>query len=132
MKQETIPERAEEALSRRLAELPVQQMPESLKLDIVRRTERTVRRRKRTGKVWRATAVAVGGAALCLLGGRTLVVLGPDLRTLLQSIAGTCIAAVQPICLRYLHLYTVLAGTAALAAFYFAVNAVLERKRRDV
>ena len=127
MKQETIPERAEEALSRRLAELPVQQMPESLKQDIVRRTERTVRRRKRTGKVWRATAVAVG-----LLGGRTLVVLGPDLRTLLQSIAGTCIAAVQPICLRYLHLYTVLAGTAALAAFYFAVNAVLERKRRDV
>ena len=124
MKQETIPERAEEALSRRLAELPVQQMPESLKQDIVRRTERTVRRRKRTGKVWRATAVAVGG--------RTLVVLGPDLRTLLQSIAGTCIAAVQPICLRYLHLYTVLAGTAALAAFYFAVNAVLERKRRDV
>ena len=84
MKQETIPERAEEALSRRLAELPVQQMPESLKQDIVRRTERTVRRRKRTGKVWRATAVAVGGAALCLLGGRTLVVLGPDLRTLLQ------------------------------------------------
>ena len=38
MKQETIPERAEEALSRRLAELPVQQMPESLKQDIVRRT----------------------------------------------------------------------------------------------
>ena len=62
MKQETIPERAEEALSRRLAELPVQQMPESLKQDIVRRTERTVRRRKRTGKVWRATAVAVGGS----------------------------------------------------------------------
>ena len=119
-------------MSRRLAELPVQQMPESLKQDIVRRTERTVRRRKRTGKVWRATAVAVGGAALCLLGVRTLVVLGPDLRTLLQSIAGTCIAAVQPICLRYLHLYTVLAGTAALAAFHFAVNAVLERKRRDV
>ena len=53
MKQETIPERAEEALSRRLAELPVQQMPESLKQDIVRRTERTVRRRKRTGKVWK-------------------------------------------------------------------------------
>ena len=103
MKQETIPERAEEVLCR-----------------------------KRTGKVWRATAVAVGGAALCLLGGRTLAALGPDLRTLLQSIAGTCIAAVQPICLRYLHLYTVLAGTAALAAFYFAVNAVLERKRRDV
>ena len=132
MKQETIPERAEEALSRRLAELPVQQMPESLKQDIVRRTERTVRRRNRPGKVWSATAVAVGGAARCLRGGRPRVGRGPDLRTRRQSIAGTCIAAVQPICLRYLHLYTVLAGTAALAAFYFAVNAVQERKRRDV
>ena len=131
MKQKTIPDRAEEVLSRRLAELPTQQMPESLKQDIVRRTERAVRRRKQTGKVWRTTAVAVGGAALCLLGERTFAALGPDLHTLLHNIAGTSIAAVQPICLRYPHLCIAIAGTATLTAFYFAVNVVLERKRWD-
>ena len=119
-------------LSRRLAELPTQQMSESLKQEIVRRAERADRRRKRTGNAWQATAVAVGGRTLCLLGWRTFATLGPDLHPLLQSIAGTYLAAVQPLCLRYSHRYTVLAGTAALTAFYLAVNVLLERKRRNV
>lgn len=113
-------------MSRRLAELPTQQMSESLKQEIVRRAERADRRRKRTGNAWQATAVAVGGSTLCLLGWRTFATLDPDLHPLLQSIAGTYLAAVQPLCLRYSHLY------AALTAFYFAVNVLLERKRRNV
>ena len=69
---------AEEMLSRRLAELPTQQMSESLKQEIVRRAERADRRRKRTGNAWQGTAVAVGGSTLCLLGWRTFAMLGPD------------------------------------------------------
>ena len=47
----------------------------------------------------------------------------------IQSLKGTVEITLSLI---HIYLYTVLAGTAALAAFYFAVNAVLERKRRDV